>query len=112
MSGPNFFQTRMGQNFYEGTAPQIADSLNRIANQLEENAKGVSFELDSNEYPMKLKGFSTADPQYPGLVIELEKNGGVRPVVRVEHNDALGKIFVYIWENADEDFSQKITIKL
>jgi len=36
MPGPEFFQTRMGKIFYEGTMPKIADALNRIATAIEE----------------------------------------------------------------------------
>jgi hypothetical protein len=32
--GPHFFQTRMGQTFYEGTVPRIAKSLATIATEL------------------------------------------------------------------------------
>jgi hypothetical protein len=35
MSGPEFFQTRMGQTFYDGTMRRIADALGRIATALE-----------------------------------------------------------------------------
>ena len=34
--GPEFFQTRMGQRFYEVTAPRIADELARLNDQLAE----------------------------------------------------------------------------
>lgn len=35
MSGPDFFQTRMGHRFYESTLPRIASALERIAKALE-----------------------------------------------------------------------------
>jgi len=35
MSGPQFFQTRMGQKFYEHTMPTIADALEKIAKNSE-----------------------------------------------------------------------------
>jgi hypothetical protein len=35
--GPEFFQTRTGQIFYQGTMPRIARALERIANVLELN---------------------------------------------------------------------------
>ena len=35
--GPEFFQTRTGQIFYQGTMPRIAKALERIANVLELN---------------------------------------------------------------------------
>ena len=34
MAGPEFFQTRMGQRFYEVTAPRIADELANLNNTL------------------------------------------------------------------------------
>lgn len=33
--GPQFFETRMGHQFYEGTMPRIANALERIAVALE-----------------------------------------------------------------------------
>ncbi|RKH35630.1 hypothetical protein D7Y13_07705 [Corallococcus praedator] len=35
MSGPAFFQTHMGQRFYEGTMPQLIRELTRLNNNLE-----------------------------------------------------------------------------
>ena len=35
MSAPEFFQTRMGQRFYEATMPKIADQLERLNANLE-----------------------------------------------------------------------------
>lgn len=35
MSGPQFFQTRMGQQFFEVTVPRIAEALGKIAERLE-----------------------------------------------------------------------------
>lgn len=32
--GPQFFQTRMGQRYYEGTAPKIATELARLADNV------------------------------------------------------------------------------
>ena len=42
MSGPAFFQTRMGQIFFEVTMPRIADNLGRLAASLAEIAKALS----------------------------------------------------------------------
>lgn len=39
MAGPEFFQTRMGHTFYEGTMPRIAKALERIADALEGQAQ-------------------------------------------------------------------------
>jgi hypothetical protein len=41
MSGPQFFQTRMGQIFFEVTMPRIADNLGRLAASLVEIAKAL-----------------------------------------------------------------------
>jgi len=35
MAGVDFFQTRMGQRFYEATMPKIADQLERLTTSLE-----------------------------------------------------------------------------
>jgi len=35
MTGPEFFQTRMGARFFEATAPKIADQLERLNANLE-----------------------------------------------------------------------------
>jgi hypothetical protein len=35
MAGPEFFQTIMGRQFYDGTLPRIAQALERIATALE-----------------------------------------------------------------------------
>jgi hypothetical protein len=35
MTGPEFFQTRMGMRFFEATAPKIADQLERLNANLE-----------------------------------------------------------------------------
>ena len=35
MSAPEFFQTRMGQRFYEATMPKIAEQLERLNANLE-----------------------------------------------------------------------------
>lgn len=36
-----FFQTIMGKRFYEGTMPQIATSLAKIAKQMENESEGI-----------------------------------------------------------------------
>ena len=39
MAGPEFFQTRMGQTFYEGTLPRLVKALEEIARKLPEPSK-------------------------------------------------------------------------
>ena len=34
MSGPQFFQTRMGQTFFEGTMPRVYRAVNRLTDAL------------------------------------------------------------------------------
>lgn len=43
MSGPEFFQTRMGAKFYEVTMPRIADALEQIAAHLVATKKTNSY---------------------------------------------------------------------
>ena len=35
MTGPEFFQTRMGMRFYEATMPKVADQLERLSTNIE-----------------------------------------------------------------------------
>jgi len=35
MSGPQFFETRMGQNFYGGTVPRLVSAVEKVAKELE-----------------------------------------------------------------------------
>lgn len=37
-NGPEFHQTRIGRDFYEGTMPRLVRVLERIADVLEQNA--------------------------------------------------------------------------
>lgn len=39
MPGPEFFQPRMGQTFYEGNVPRLIKVLERIADSLEQLVK-------------------------------------------------------------------------
>ena len=34
MNGPSFFQTRMGQTFFEGTVPRLYRAIDRLADAL------------------------------------------------------------------------------
>lgn len=84
MSGPEFFQTRMGRAFYEGTMPRVAESLQDLAKQLKEynaNAKApvpVGLHADTLrqciEYLGELVQIGTAanDPRAPGFVYARE----------------------------------------
>lgn len=39
MSGPDFFKTKMGRRFYEGTMPRLVEETSRLADALEEHNK-------------------------------------------------------------------------
>jgi len=39
MSGPSFFQTRMGQIFFEGTMPRLYRAIDRVADLLTERGQ-------------------------------------------------------------------------
>lgn len=100
MSGPEFFQTRMGRTFYEGTMPRLAESLQDLAKQLKEynaNAtaevpEGLLHQLTTDtlracvEYLGELAQIGTAanDPRALGfvyarecLVAEMRRRGEV-----------------------------------
>ena len=34
MPGPEFFQTRMGQKFYEGTMPRLVEAVNNLTAEM------------------------------------------------------------------------------
>ena len=54
MSGPKFFETRMGQTFYEGTMPRLVRELQRLNDNLERL-------LPDNEPKTEEKPEETAD---------------------------------------------------
>lgn len=47
--GPEFFQTRMGQTFYEGTLPRMVKALERIATALESLEKKLPVVKDESK---------------------------------------------------------------
>jgi hypothetical protein len=58
MSGPEFFQTRMGQRFYEGTMPALVKQLERLNDNLE--AQPIPY------VPTKVTELPTASPGSTG----------------------------------------------
>lgn len=46
MPGPEFFQTVMGQRFYEGTVPKLTNAVGRIADALEKVVKATDDAAD------------------------------------------------------------------
>jgi hypothetical protein len=54
-NGPEFFQTPMGRQFYDGTMPRIAKALDRVAAALEKQltpdvVAAIVRELDGTEW--------------------------------------------------------------
>jgi len=71
--GPQFFQTRMGQKFYEVTAPKIATELARLADNVAVLNETLARMLDApgchDDSPAKLCvkcGAVLTDPQLQG----------------------------------------------
>jgi len=52
--GPQFFQTRMGQKFFEGTMPRIAKVLEEIADELKR-----ANDLKETEKPKTVKDIAS-----------------------------------------------------
>ena len=46
MPGPEFFQTTMGQRFYEGTVPKLTHAVERVADLLEKVTESAANEAD------------------------------------------------------------------
>jgi len=51
--GPEFFQTRMGQSFYEGTMPRLAKAVDRFASALERQNELKEIEMGLKPIPAK-----------------------------------------------------------
>jgi hypothetical protein len=82
-SGPQFFQTRMGRTFLEGTMPRIARGLERLSDHLAERAEyrvlrvGEGLEEKLNE--LAEQGFvvkATASSSPGQQLVVLERRGG------------------------------------
>jgi hypothetical protein len=76
---PEFFQTKMGAMFYDGTMPRIAKALTRIADQLEADAK----ERQAPEMPLAppCDAPSVPDPSWEVLV---EAAGLMQDIMHLE----------------------------
>ena len=67
-----FFQTRMGQRYYESTAPRIASALERIADNMEKAEKqpvasaeeGLSFDGITKAIDATIPALKTVDPRF------------------------------------------------
>jgi len=49
--GPEFFQTRMGQTFYEGTVPKMARAIEDVAKELKRQNDLKEIELGIKKKP-------------------------------------------------------------
>jgi hypothetical protein len=61
--GPEFFQTRMGQAFYEGTMPRLAKAVDRYASALER-------QNELKEFEMGIKPIPARDPELVKSIID------------------------------------------
>lgn len=88
MSGPQFFQTRMGQAFFEGTMPRLARAIDRVAELLGGRAeyRVINVGADEEELEARLnelgeQGFvfrEMLDADAGEMVILMERRGGER----------------------------------
>ena len=65
MSGPQFFETRMGQRFFEVTMPKIADELARLNTTL----LGLSKALSTSQTKPAAPDLTSASPAAPAAVV-------------------------------------------
>lgn len=72
MSGPEFFQTRMGHVFYESTMPEIARQLKRIADALEALGQGRDEAKRADDAPTRraLNLYDVATEKFGIVVIQ------------------------------------------
>ena len=53
MTGPEFFQTRMGQRFFEATAPKVAEQLERLNANLEALVEELRIQREARSPPAR-----------------------------------------------------------
>jgi hypothetical protein len=54
--GPEFFQTRMGQTFFEGTMPRMSDRIERLAKAIEKQNELKEIELGLKKPEVEKEG--------------------------------------------------------
>lgn len=113
MSGPQFFETRMGQTFYDGTMRRVADALQSIATSLEFLA-----ELQRQEpKPPARRDVTCADyrPDHNGECLNCDEPADAHPdPARVEAWHALVGEMVELlhehdtaWDNEEESVKEE-----
>lgn len=71
----DFSQTRMGQQFYQGTMPRIAKSLERIADSLEKNGQSIESIVQPLEANIQQESHQlSSDERWNKLKEELHKH--------------------------------------
>lgn len=84
---PEFFQTGMGQKFFEGTVPRIVKALERIADALEEsNARNAPPPPDPNKPAFGMIVCDDCKAHIRGIALLREKGlSVVSSEARAEH---------------------------
>jgi hypothetical protein len=72
--GPEFFQTIMGRQFYDGTLPRIAKALERIANALEETNKRAEAAVPDKEQVVLPR--DTFEEAHAAVAFAVTQSGG------------------------------------
>ena len=112
MSGPQFFETRMGRIFFEHHVPNINRALESISKSLEQMNKTGGEDKEviiglGNELKLKVSPKCT---DYKGVAIDIVKGDKEYPVLLLEEQN--NKVSIYLWEEKDnEDFTQKSIIQ-
>lgn len=99
MSGPQFFQTRMGHTFYEGTMPALVKQLERLNNNLEEMTA-------DHPIPYKVTDLPTAGRKGP---FKINEAGDVELPLSDEHcliiHRADEGLVMDVWFKGEDDGS-------
>ena len=75
MSGPKFFQTGMGRQFYEGTLPRLVQQATRIADGIERLTSGVERLSSALEGAVSRSGETSAMPDGAAARTKEKENG-------------------------------------
>lgn len=98
MSGPEFFQTRMGQRFYEGTMPALVKQLERLNDNLE--AQPIPY------VPTKVTELPTQGGESKGP-FKINDAGDVELVLDEQHTLIIHRadegVVMDVWRNGVED---------
>lgn len=70
MSGPQFFQTIMGRQFFDGTVPKIARALTKLADAAEVLAKAKIAEDRIKQIEIEVNALQRAQEHEPAEIAE------------------------------------------